>query len=146
MLQKWDKVAELLGVKMDVAFRVLGINKSREEDVYRVTKSGVKVASKVMSGVWLDDPYFPILEVLRRGLKCVEVPWKPRVGEEVWVACVHQQIFGEHQPPKPKCGIWTGDALCHVLHEHGLVYRTEGECAEHMKDDYERVTGEKWKW
>lgn len=146
MLQKWDKVAELLGVGLFVDFRVLGINKSREEDVYRVTTSGIKVASKMTSGVWIDDSYFPILEILRHGLKCVEVPWKPRVGEKFWVACVHQQIFGEHLPPKPRCVIWTGDALCHVLDEHGLVYKTEGECAEHMKDDYERVTGEKWKW
>lgn len=145
MSQKWDKVAELLGVKMFVDFRVLGIGKAREEDVYRVTTGGVKVASKVVSGLWLDEPYFPILEILRQGLKCVEVPWKPRVGEKVWVACV-REVFGEHLSPKPKSGIWTGDAMCHVLHEHGLVYETEGECAEHMKDDYERVTGKKWQW
>lgn len=145
MLQKWDKVAELLGVKMDVDFRVFGIGKARKEDVYRVTTSGVKVASRVTSGLWLDEPYFPLLEIVRQGLKCVEVPWKLRVGEDVWVACV-QIVFGEAMNPKPKRCTWSGDVVCHVLHEHGLVYKTERECAEHMKDDYERVTGEKWKW
>ena len=142
MLQKWDKVAELLGVKMDVDFRVLGINKSREEDVYRVTTSGIKVASKMMSGVWLDDPYFPILEILRQGLKCVEVPWKPEVGEKFW----YPNQFGFKGKVTTYNGVWTGSIANCALYECDLVYRTEEECRENMKRDYERITGEKWKW
>ena len=141
MLQKWDKVAELLGVKMGVDFRVLGINKSREEDVYRVTKSGVKVASKVMSGVWLDDPYFPILEILRQGLKCVEVPWKPKLYDSYWVLC-----GGVNDEPEVLSTTWYGGVHDLTYYKNGWAYRKKEECERNKKSDYEKMTGEKWKW
>lgn len=139
------KVAEMLGVELGEVFKIPLGSLGVKDKIYRITEDGVEVQSYLNEETWLDCPEFPLVRVLTHGWQCVPVPWKPKIGEVVWAACI-QQLFGEFMRPKPKSSVWTGDAVCHVLNEHGLIYQTEEECDEHMKDDYERVTGEKWRW
>lgn len=142
MLQKWDKVSELLGVKMGREFRILGSTPSREDFVYRITKNGLEYRGVNDKGVWLDLPDFPLLDCVRRGWKCEELPWKPKVGERFW----YPNQFGFRGKVTTYNGVWTGSIANCALYECDLVYRTEEECRENMKRDYERITGEKWQW
>ncbi len=144
-MTKWDKVAEILGVAVGDEFRLVGGFPQTLGKLYRFTPKGIVSQSELDEEKWVDEPYFPLIQFIRQGWRCMKVSYKPKEFDAVWVA-VRQTAFGETLPPTPVKKVWYDDAVCHVAANLGLVYRTREDCEAKMKADYERITGEKWKW
>lgn len=134
------KIAEMLGVGLGEVFCMKHKHFSLRLREYKITSEGFWVRMSC-SEEWVrlasED-----FELLFSGkVEIIKRPWKPMYGERFWMV-----IGGDDYEPCVEQKIWYGSVFDLMYYKNDCVYRTKKECERNKKSDYERITGEKWKW
>ena len=134
------KIAEMLGVELGEVFCMNHKHFSLRLREYKITSEGFWV-SMPYSEEWVrlasDD-----FELLFSGkVEIIKPPWKPKKYDSYWVVC-----GGVDDEPEVLSTTWFGSVHDLMYYKNGWAYRTKEECERNKKSDYEKMTGEKWKW
>ena len=134
------KIAEMLGVELGEVFCMKHPRFHRGLREYQITENGF-LSRDNGCGEW--SPYAAVeFERLFCGqLEIIKQPWRPKMHEKYWLVCGVCAI-----EPEAVESIWHDSVIDLMYYKNGCVYRTKEECERNKKSDYEKLTGEKWKW
>lgn len=134
------KIAEMLGVELGEVFCMKHPHFHRRLQEYKITENGFLVL-KNNSEEW-EQLASVDFELLFSGkMELIKRPWKPKMHEKYWLVCGVCAI-----EPEAVESIWHDSVIDLMYYKNGCVYRTKEECERNKKSDYEKMTGEKWKW
>ena len=134
------KIAEMLGVELGEVFCMKHPHFHRRLQEYKITENGFLVL-KNNSEEW-EQLASVDFELLFSGkVELIKQPWKPKRSEKYWTI-----YAGYTTEPVTGSLHWVGSVEDLMYYKNGCVYRTKEECERNKKSDYEKLTGEKWKW
>lgn len=134
------KIAEMLGVELGEVFCMKHSRFHQQLREYQITENGF-LSRDNSCGEW--SPYAAVdFERLFCGqIEIIKRPWKPKIHNSYWAL-----FGGVNDEPEALCTTWNGSVFDLMYYKNGCVYRTKEECERNKKSDYEKLTGEKWKW
>lgn len=134
------KIAEMLGVGLGEVFCMNHKHFSLRLREYKITSEGFWV-SMPYSEEWVHLASEDFELLFSGKVELIKRPWKPKRSEKYWTI-----YAGYTTEPVAGSLHWVGSVEDLMYYKNGCVYRTKEECERNKKSDYEKLTGEKWKW
>lgn len=134
------KIAEMLGVELGEVFCMKHPRFHRGLREYQITENGFLSRGHVCEE-WSPYAAGDFERLFCGQIEIIKRPWKPKVYDSYWILC-----GGDNGEPEAGRITWHGSVFDLMLYKNGCVYRTKEECERNKKSDYEKLTGEKWKW
>lgn len=134
------KIAEMLGVELGEVFCMKHPRFHRGLREYQITENGFLSRGHVCEE-WSPYAAGDFERLFCGQLEVIKQPWKPKRDEKCWriyAGYTTEPVVGEFH--------WIGSVEDLMYYKNGCVYRTKEECERNKKSDYEKLTGEKWKW
>lgn len=129
-MNKWENLAELLGVTFNYPFEVSYKNKVF---TLTITEHGI-VEDGASASTYI---YSILLPSLIEGIAEI-LPFKPKIGDGYWTVewfrGTLSTTYYTHE----------GDTLDYLLIKQGLAFRTQGEAEKNKYKVYKELTGKEW--
>ena len=126
------EIAALLGVEVGEEFKLKGL---RSRWIYKFTEDSF--LCRVDDFRW-ESAFYMMEDILHGTVEIEKLPWEPKYGEPYWTIS-----FSTNFTVRVIKKAWAKDCVDFALLRLGMVYRTMQEAADHMPEDYERLTGKK---
>ena len=132
------EIIKMLGVEYGEEFKI------RRPD-YEVCEKGVYaffenegLMKKNEQGEFDNNSSIEFEDLCLGDYEVVKIPWEPKYGELYWTIS-----FSTNFTVRVIKKAWEKDCVDFTLLRLGMVYRTMQEAADHMAEDYMKLTGKK---
>lgn len=138
MTNKMAEVAKLLGVELEEEFK---IKNHWGENLVKITAEKGLMCWGEYSERWTEVGTNGLNDILLGKYEIEKLPWKPKCLEKFY----HIELNG-HERPCVILDHWMDNTEDNCFYKLNLVYSAATDCEVNLKQDYEKLTGEKWKW
>nr|DAG61209.1 MAG TPA: hypothetical protein [Caudoviricetes sp.] len=130
----YKQFAEMLGLELGREFVITDLDGKRQDDnTYEITEDGISVKKPRNIGMCCRIPAI-FTNVLDGKYKVVQVPWKPKFGEQYWSYSARTN--------QSCCGAFAGFVEDYAIWKSGNCFKTKEEAETKGKEIMEQLQKE----